>query len=71
MDKRKYRNYLAGYSLLGAPPTNEPGGFLEVVGAKLHNGLLTIDLVKEIPEAMKPKKYLSNRIARSNVTGKK
>jgi len=29
---------------------------IEVVGAELVNGLLTISLVKEVPEAMKPKK---------------
>ncbi len=29
---------------------------VEVTGAKLNNGLLTIDLVKEVPEAMKPRK---------------
>ncbi|TXS92073.1 Hsp20 family protein [Parahaliea maris] len=29
---------------------------VEVTGAKLENGLLTIALVKEIPEAMKPRK---------------
>ncbi len=29
--------------------------FIEVTGADLNNGLLTISLVKEIPEAMKPK----------------
>ncbi|QGX39623.1 Hsp20 family protein [Permianibacter aggregans] len=29
--------------------------FVEVIGANLHNGLLTIKLVREIPEAMKPK----------------
>ena len=29
---------------------------VEVTGARLNNGLLTIDLVKEIPEAMKPRK---------------
>lgn len=29
--------------------------FIEVTGANLNNGLLTISLVKEIPEAMKPK----------------
>ncbi|WP_027859356.1 Hsp20 family protein [Marinobacterium jannaschii] len=28
---------------------------VEVIGAQLNNGLLTINLVKEIPEAMKPK----------------
>ncbi|MDH5353614.1 MAG: Hsp20 family protein [Gammaproteobacteria bacterium] len=30
--------------------------FIEVTGADLNNGLLTINLMKEIPEAMKPKK---------------
>lgn len=30
--------------------------YVEVTGAKLNNGLLNIDLVKEIPEAMKPRK---------------
>lgn len=29
---------------------------VEVVGAKLNNGLLTIELVREIPEAMKPRR---------------
>lgn len=29
---------------------------VEVTGADLSNGLLTINLVKEIPEAMKPRK---------------
>lgn len=29
---------------------------IEVKGANLSNGMLTIDLVKEIPEAMKPRK---------------
>ncbi len=29
---------------------------VEIVGAKLTNGLLTIDLKREIPEAMKPRK---------------
>lgn len=30
--------------------------YVEVTGANLKNGLLHIDLVKEIPEAMKPRK---------------
>lgn len=30
--------------------------FIEVTGADLSNGLLTVSLVKEIPEAMKPRK---------------
>ncbi|TVR80756.1 MAG: hypothetical protein EA405_09825 [Rhodospirillales bacterium] len=29
---------------------------VKVVGAHLHNGLLTIDLVREVPEAMKPRR---------------
>ncbi|TVS00920.1 MAG: molecular chaperone [Rhodospirillales bacterium] len=29
---------------------------VKVVGANLHNGLLTIDLVRELPEAMKPRR---------------
>lgn len=33
---------------------------VEVVGASLNNGLLEISLVKEIPEAMKPKKIAIN-----------
>ena len=34
--------------------------YVEVVDAKLNNGLLTIHLVKEIPEAMKPRKISIN-----------
>lgn len=33
---------------------------VEVVDAKLADGLLTVGLVKEIPEAMKPKKVIIN-----------
>lgn len=35
--------------------------YVEVTGAELANGLLTIRLVKEVPEAMKPKKIAINR----------
>jgi len=35
--------------------------FIEVSGADLKNGLLTISLVKEIPEAMKPKSISINQ----------
>lgn len=35
--------------------------FVEVIGADLSNGLLTINLVKEIPEAMKPKTIAINQ----------
>jgi molecular chaperone IbpA len=34
--------------------------YVEVTGAKLQNGLLTINLVKEIPDAMKPKHIAIN-----------
>ncbi len=34
--------------------------YVEVIDAKLNNGLLTIHLVKEIPEAMKPRKISIN-----------
>lgn len=34
---------------------------VEVTGASLNNGLLTINLVKEIPEAMKPKTIAINQ----------
>jgi len=36
--------------------TFELADHVRVVGAKLENGLLLIDLVREIPEAMKPRK---------------
>jgi len=35
--------------------------FVEVSGADLNNGLLTISLVKEIPEAMKPRTIAINQ----------
>jgi len=35
--------------------------YIEVSGADLNNGLLTINLVKEIPEAMKPKSISINQ----------
>lgn len=34
---------------------------IEVTGAELINGLLTINLVKEVPEAMKPRKIAIGR----------
>jgi molecular chaperone IbpA len=35
--------------------------YVEVRGAQLNNGLLTVSLVKEIPEAMKPRKIAINQ----------
>ncbi len=37
--------------------------YVEVTGAELNDGLLTISLVKEIPEAMKPKNIPINQEA--------
>ena len=39
--------------------------FIEVTGANLNNGLLTINLVKEIPEAMKPKSIAIGQSAKT------
>lgn len=38
---------------------------VEVTGAQLNNGLLTINLVKQIPEAMKPKTIAINSTVHS------
>jgi molecular chaperone IbpA len=40
--------------------------FVEITGADLNNGLLTISLVKEIPEAMKPRTITINQGAIGN-----
>jgi hypothetical protein len=34
---------------------------VKVVGASLENGLLSIDLAREVPEAMKPAPHLDQR----------
>jgi len=39
--------------------------YVEVTGADLSNGLLNINLVKEIPETMKPKKISINQMDKS------
>lgn len=39
--------------------------FIEVDGAELKNGLLTINLVKEIPEAMKPRSVAITQVVSS------
>ena len=41
---------------------------VEVKGARFENGLLVIDLVREIPEAMKPCRIAINGASPSNVT---
>lgn len=39
--------------------------YVEVTGARLENGLLTVDLAREIPEAMKPKRIPINNSSES------
>jgi molecular chaperone IbpA len=41
---------------------------VEVKGARFENGLLIIDLQREIPEAMKPHRISINGAAAGNVT---
>src|SRR6476660_5181648 len=41
---------------------------VEVKGARFENGLLVIDLQREIPEAMKPRRIQINGTAPNNVT---
>jgi Molecular chaperone (small heat shock protein) len=41
--------------------------YVEVTGADLQNGLLTISLVKEIPEAMKPRTIAINQARDTSV----
>ena len=40
---------------------------IQVTGADLNDGLLTIDLVREVPEAMKPRRIPINGTDLSNV----
>ena len=42
--------------------------YVEVKGARFENGLLLIDLQREIPEAMKPRRIAINGASSSNVT---
>ena len=44
--------------------------YIEVRGAELKNGLLTINLVKEIPEAMKPRTIAINGNSKKQVEAK-
>ncbi|MGY8710794.1 Hsp20 family protein, partial [Bradyrhizobium sp. 18BD] len=41
---------------------------VEVKGASFENGLLVIDLQREIPEAMKPRRIAINGVVPSNAT---
>jgi len=41
--------------------------YIEITGAELKDGLLTVHLLKEIPEAMKPRKIEISTSSRANV----
>lgn len=43
--------------------------YVRVVGARLHNGLLIVDLVRELPETMKPRKIAIATGEAAAVTG--
>ncbi|MGZ9899357.1 Hsp20 family protein [Shewanella gaetbuli] len=53
-DGRKYLHQ--GIAERSFEKTFQLAEYVTVVGAELENGLLNIDLVREIPEAMKPRK---------------
>lgn len=57
VESEKDRNYLyQGIANRSFERKFNLADFIEVTGADLSNGLLTVNLVKEIPEAMKPRK---------------
>lgn len=56
-DKKQQKKYLhQGIACRTFEQKFNLADYVEVIGADLNDGLLTISLVKEIPEAMKPKK---------------
>ena len=56
-DADEGRNYVhRGIAARGFERKFELADYVHVSGAKLENGLLTIDLVREVPEAMRPRK---------------
>lgn len=56
-DKSAERKYLyQGIAERGFERTFQLADYVTVTGAYLENGLLNIDLVREIPEALKPRK---------------
>lgn len=55
-DENKDKYLYQGFSILPFERKFNLAEYVEVTGADLNNGLLTIKLVKEIPEAMKPRK---------------
>ena len=57
VDSDKERNFLhQGIAYRAFERKFNLADYVEVTEANINNGLLTINLVKEIPEAMKPKK---------------
>ncbi len=64
-EKDESRNYLhQGIAYRAFERKFNLADYVEVEGAGLENGLLTINLVKEIPEAMKPRKIEINQDSR-------
>lgn len=64
-EKDESRNYLyQGIAYRTFERKFNLADYVEVKGASLDNGLLNIDLVKEIPEAMKPRKIEINQDSR-------
>ena len=60
-DDRKERNYLhQGIAGRNFERVFQLADHVKVTGATLHNGLLNIDLVREIPEVMKPRQIAVN-----------
>jgi len=60
-DDKQGRNFLhVGIANRNFERRFELADFVIVRGADLQDGLLTIDLVREVPEAMKPKKIAIN-----------
>jgi molecular chaperone IbpA len=60
-DDSKERNYLhQGIAGRNFERVFQLADHVKVTGATLHNGLLNIDLVREIPEVMKPRQIAVN-----------
>ncbi|OMH25553.1 Hsp20 family protein [Motiliproteus sp. MSK22-1] len=55
-DEKEHQFLYQGIATRGFERKFNLADYVEVKGASLTNGMLTIDLVKEIPEAMKPRR---------------
>jgi molecular chaperone IbpA len=60
-EDRKYKYLYQGIANRAFKRKFDLTDYVEVISANLKNGLLTIHLVKEIPEAMKPKHIAINQ----------